>query len=368
MICVKCKQEAPNGLYCALCGFRQDRYRNSRKRGNGQGTAYKRGKTWTGVRPGYATVEDGKLIRRRPTKGGFSTKKEALLWACQNFDSDTPPRLIDLWQSWSENDMLKLSSDKITAYKIARKRLEPIISRRIDTLTVADLQNCVSSACSTFYPARDMKSLLSHLYKRALASNNNKSVTQNLSQFIVLPDNEEKEAQPFTSDEVAAFWSAYEAGDKFVGYILLLCYSGMMPAELLKCQISMIDLDACEIRGAGAKTKSRKKSAIVFPDFLRPVVEDLIKDSNSDKLLPINKDNFYKRYYEALERCNVRKLPPYSCRHTYGTESVKTGLHPAIIQRLLRHSNAKTQERYTHLAGAEIHDAVNQICQPPCQP
>lgn len=331
------------------------------KRGNGQGTAYKRGKTWTAQRPGYSTVEDGKLVRRRPKKGGFATKKEALAWASTSNDTDIiSPRLIDLWNGWSENDMLGLSSNKQTAYRIARKRLEPIIARRIDTLTLDDLQKCVNAACSTYYPAHDMKCLLSHLYKRALASNR-ASVTLNLSQFIVLPALEETEAKPFTEDELKAFWSAYEAGDMFVGYILLLCYTGMMPAELLACKKDMVDIEACEIRGCGAKTKTRRKAAIVFPDFVQPVLVDLLAFSKGDKLVTMNKDRFYDEYYLALERCGARKLPPYSCRHTYGTEAVKLGLHPSEIQKLLRHSNARMQERYIHVASDDLHDAVDKM-------
>lgn len=107
-----------------------------------------------------------------------------------------------------------------------------------------------------------------------------------------------------------------------------------------------------------AKTKSRKKSAIVYPEILRPVVESLLK-SKGEKLLSINKDNFYIEFYDCLERAKVRKLPPYSCRHTYGTEAVKLGVHPAVVQKMLRHSNQRTQERYTHLTSEEAHEAVN---------
>lgn len=374
MICRRCKKDVPDGLYCILCGARQDVQQNTKKRGNGQGTAYKRGKTWTGVKPGYSyseTAEDGKtkLIRRRSYKGGFATKKEALAWASSGGEDLKPlPRLIDLWNGYSQNDMLKLSKNKQTAYKIARNRLESIIGRQIDSLTVDDLQAVVNKECTTYYPAKDVKTVLSKLYQRAMASNSNAGrINQNLADFIVLPALEEQEAEPFTEDEVKAFWAQYEKGDVFTGYILLLCYTGMMPGELLQCKKSMVDLEACEIRGAGAKTKVRKKTAIVFPTFLKPVVEELlnihVENSNTknDKLLTMNKDNFYDEYYKALERAGVRKLPPYSCRHTYGTEAVKLGVHPAVIQKMLRHSNTKTQEKYTHLGSEEAHSAAESM-------
>jgi len=357
MVCRYCHKTAPDGLYCIFCGKRQDVPRQAHKRGNGQGTAYRRGKTWTGVRAGYQFTDEDGLHRKRQTKGGFSTKKEALEWAStKTFLETHSPKLIELWELYETNDLPKLSKSKQTAYKIARKRLEPLMGTQIHLLTLEALQQAVNAA-KTYYPARDCKTVLSQLYKKALASNNG-LVTKNLADYVTLPTLEETEAKPFTEDELKAFWDLYDKGDYFVGYILLMCYSGMMPAELLSCKKSMVDLEKAEIFGCGAKTKSRKKSAIVFPEILRPVVESLLK-TKGEKLLSINKDNFYIEFYDCLERAKVRKLPPYSCRHTYGTEAVKLGVHPAIVQKMLRHSNQRTQERYTHLTSEEAHEAVN---------
>ena len=357
MICRYCHKTAPDGLYCIFCGRRQDVPRQAHKRGNGQGTAYKRGKTWTGVRAGYQYTDDDGLHRKRQTKGGFPTKKEALEWAStKTFLETHSPKLIELWELYEANDFPKLSKSKQTAYKIARKRLEPLMGTQIHLLTLEALQQAINAA-KTYYPARDCKTVLSQLYKKALASNNG-LVTKNLAEYVTLPQLEETEAKPFTTEELKAFWDLFDKNDYFVGYILLMCYSGMMPAELLSCKKSMIDKDKCEIFGCGAKTKSRKKSAIVYPEILRPVVESLLK-SKGEKLLAINKDNFYIEFYDCLERAKVRKLPPYSCRHTYGTEAVKLGVHPAVVQKMLRHSNQRTQERYTHLTSEEAHEAVN---------
>lgn len=377
MACKRCGSETPeNALYCPFCGKPLIDTPRKGRRGNGQGNAYKRGKTWTGRRPGYNYIdEDGTQHRIRPTQGGFATKKEALAWACATVEKEKPlPKLIDLWQGYSENDLLKLSASKQTAYKIARKRLESIINRRIDKLTVDDLQRVVNKECPSFYTAKDVRDLLSNLYQRAMASNeNNGRVTQNLSQFIVMPDYEEKEAVPFTEDEIKKLWTAYEKGDTFVGYILLMCYTGMMTGELLKCKRDMIDMDACEIRNSGLKTKTRKKAAIAFPEFMKPVIEILLQIESTirgDKLVTVGIKWFYKQFYEAIDRAGIdnpesedgrHRLTPYSCRHTYGTEAVKAGFHPAMIQKMLRHSNTKTQEKYTHLAGDDLHAAVNAL-------
>ena len=269
---------------------------------------------------------------------------------------DGSPKLIDLWTQYKENDLPKLSANRQTAYKIARKKLEPLMGRQIHTLRLDELQDTINAACPTFYTARDCKTVLKALYKKAM-SDNGSLVVKNVADFIVLPKSEEAEATPFTEDELKKMWAAFDKGDYFIGYILLMCYTGMMPVELLQCRKEFVDTEKCEISKCGAKTKKRKTAVIVYPEILRPVVESLMK-SKGDKLLAINKDNFYIEFYDCLERCGIEKKVPYSCRHTYGTEAVKLGVHPAIVQKMLRHSTQKTQERYTHLADEEVHEAA----------
>ena len=197
MICTKCKREVQDGPFCSQCGAKQEKAKRSPRRGNGEGSAYKRGKTWTGRAAGYTYAErlpDGTLrtVRKRPTKGGFKTKRDALLWAAQATPerSDQAPTLAELWNGWSDNDLQKLSASKQIAYRKARERLEPVIARRIDELTVDDLQEVINTQATSYYTARDVKNLLSHLYQRAMASNTNRGrVTVNLARFLVLPAN-----------------------------------------------------------------------------------------------------------------------------------------------------------------------------------
>ena len=372
--CIKCGVELPeNAVFCYICGKKQIvEKRKGRQRGHGAGTAYRRGKTWTAQAAGYSyTVEkengDPVLIRRRPTKGGFATKTEALEWAASYSPSKaqkSAPTLADLWQGWSENDMKKLSVDKQAAYKKARERLEPLISRQIDSLTIDDLQQTVNEKAKSYYTARDMKSLLSHLYQRAMASGGSTgTVTVNLSRFIVLPDLEEKAPEPFTEDEVNAMWRSWDDGNIFVGYLLLMIYTSMMPGELLACKTNMIDFDKHEIYGCGRKTKKRKETPIVFPEFISPVLEKLAEKSTSKSggLFGGDTKSFYDAYHTTTRALHIRDLPPYSCRHTTATEAVKKGVELPVVQQIMRHSKLTSTQRYIHVSTEAAHRGVNQL-------
>ncbi len=366
MICRKCQQEVPDGLFCFRCGARQGKsQRAGKKRGNGTGTAFKRGSKWYAQTTRYAFVEqdDGTLVktRRYATKGGFDTKKDAInyLPTLSAKVERKPPKMIDLWKQYEENKFQKLGESKQTSYKIARTRLDSLMDTQITDLTTADLQNVINANSKSYYTARDMKIVLSHLYKIAMAD---QFVSANLSEHIVLPTLEEKEAVPFSEAEVDIMWKAFADGDLFVGYLLLMIYSGMMPGELFACRKDMINFDRCEIWGCGKKTKKRKKEVpIVFAECVKPVIVELCESVDGDMIQPYKKNDWYLRYHDCTKRIGIRDLDPYSCRHTTGTEAAKQNLNASTIQKIMRHSKITTSQRYIHFGDSEAHQGMNLI-------
>lgn len=367
MICVKCGKEAPDAPFCSLCGWKQASKPTARtRRGNGEGYVWKRGGSWyaqvTIYTQAQVTADNKKVYKqKRRTKGGFSTKRDALdyIATLRSAEGRHIPTVLELYTAWEKNDMPKLGESKKCAYKKARERIDDIMGRKIDSLTTAELQALVDAQASSFYTARDMKTLLSHIYKKALPDG---YVAQNLSEFIVLPELDETEGEPFNAEEVQKMWTAYADGDTFIGYLLLMIYTGMMPGELFACGKSMIDYDKREIWGCGKKTRKRKKEVpIVFPEFIAPVLQTLSAISPTDMLQPKGVNQWYDAYHAATQRIGVRDLPPYSCRHTTGTEAAKLNLNAAVIQNVMRHAKITTTQKYIHLGTADAHEAVNKM-------
>jgi len=362
--CRKCSAPLPpSALFCHLCGARQDRpQRRSRTRPNGAGTAYKRGKTWT-AKLCVKTREDGRTWMKPYTKGGFTSRSAALAYAAQlvQVQQDAPSgRTLDhYWQLFKENRLTRLSASKQTAYKIAYNKLESVQFKPVSAIGVKTLQQIINEKAPTYYPARDMKNLLAHLYRLIMADG---EALSSPAALIELPRLEEKESEAFTDTEQAAIWERYSQGDVFLGYILLMMYTGMMPGELLTCRKEHILWDQRKILGCGMKTKHRKETPIVLADYLIPILRALCLFSAGEKLLTMNKDSFYKEYYAALERCGCRRLTPYSCRHTTGTKlDVDQGAAPSVIAKVLRQKTLRVQDRYKHPDMGDALEAVNGL-------
>lgn len=362
MDCIKCGSPLPDGaLYCPQCGRKQVAKKRS-SRPNGSGSVYRRGSSWEcAVTLGYVVQDDGTMKTVRRTKKGFKTKKEAMEYipTLRNAPVRKMPNLLELYTAYTTSQKYKaLSDSRKEKYDIAWKKISSMQFWAIDQLTTFDLQNAVDTHADTYYTARDIKDLFSKLYQTAMPDG---FVTVNLAKFIELPPLNAKEQQPFHDDEIQNLWQDYASGNWWTGYILLMIYTGMMPGELLEARKAQIDREGKQILGAGKKTDTRKAIPIVLADFILPVLDDLCEHTTGDKLIRINKDKFYNTYYESLERAGCRRLTPYSCRHTAATSLALENIPPSVIQKIMRHANFSTTQRYIHVDLEPMHEAVNRL-------
>ena len=338
--------------------------RNYKRRGNGQGSVYKRGRYWQAeIVVGWNS--EGKRIRRY--KGGFETKKAALEYIptliSRPADSKSRIRTVEYYyDSWLKSDAPSLSKSKQCAYRIAWSKMESIRSFPISSLSVVLLRDLVADEAPTHYPARDMKTLLSKVLTLAMAD---QLLTVNMADFIPLPPKNESERQPWNDDELRIIWQAYDQSDVVAAYLLLMIYTGMMPGELDRCTKSMIRIDERKIIGAGIKTDIRKDTPIVLAEIIIPVLQQILSytaDDADQRILYTDRWSFYDAYHAFTASQGIRDLPMYSCRHTTATAlAVGTNVAPSIIQKIMRHAKFTTTQRYIHPDSSDALAGINQL-------
>ena len=334
----------------------------ARSRANGTGSVYKRKD-----RPGWtAQVVDGFKDDGTPRyirKGGFKTKTEALQALPTLKDVKRPvvvPTVSYYYKVFCKGKGAQISVDKQRAYEIAYNRLEPIHRTPINELTVGQLQTIVNETCSSYYPARDVRVLLNHLFRLAAVEGKANPAIPGL---IELPKLNETHRDAFTEEEQIALWLSYEAGNTGAAIPLIMIYTGMMTLEMRLLERSMIHWDTQEIIGAGRKTDERRLKSILIPDDIVPVLLDVASQATSERLFPMGEEDFYAVYYKALTDAGVtRHLTPYSCRHTTATALAVTGnVAPQTVQRVMRWTSTKMMDRYVHSADQDARNALNRL-------
>lgn len=334
----------------------------SRSRANGTGSVYKRKD-----RPGWvAQIVDGFKENGQPNlirKGGFKTKTDAIKALATLKDQERKtiiPTVSYYYKAFCKGKGAQISDDKRKAYEYAFDKLAAIHSTPIDQLTVPQLQAIVNEKCKTYYPARDVRVLLNHIFRLAAVEGKANPAIPGL---ITLPKLHESPRDAFTDEEQIRLWDSYEAGNMAAAIPLIMIYTGMMTGEMRHLEASMIDLEKQQIVGAGLKTEERKKKSILIPDAILPILQDLIDAKPEGPFFPVRDEDFYKVYYQALADSGIqRRLTPYSCRHTTATALAITGqVAPQTVQRIMRWTSTKMMDRYVHPDEDAARKAIRKI-------
>ena len=340
MICRKCAAQVPDGsVFCNLCGVRQEPVKRSRRRGNGLGTVYKRGQTYTAmVVLGYRPVNQGEgIIKKRAikaTKGGFRTRKEALEYLPTLMKNpskrEKTPIFIDVYDQWAKAYADKVSASTMYCYKSAIKYFKPIYAYRFDEVGVEDLQECVSDCPHTRRTKENMKALASLLFKFALPRHWS---DMNYAAFVdAADDTADGTYPPFTPAQLETIRAS-------VGYvphaeeIYCLIYTGMRPTELFSLTASdLYTQDSITWVEGGIKTAAGKGRAVtlspkIAPYFAaraqRPTEYLFPRDDGRRMTAEYFRDTYF---YTALAAMGIQPTPdknhkayyvPYSCRHTF---------------------------------------------------
>lgn len=359
MNCIKCEKEIPEGsIYCNWCGKKQIRESNKGKkvRGNGTGTVYRlpNGKYKIELVLGYV---DGRKVRK--TKSGFKTKKEALEYIpkLQNTHSDIQDiKFSEVYEMWKESHFLHIGKSKQSSYNTAYKRIKPLYFMKMSEIRFADMQKLVDDCPGSFYPKQDIKVLLNKVFEYAII---NQYCTVNYAEHIKLPPLEKPNKDAFTNAEIDKIWDTYKNGDEFSGYVLIMIYTGMRMGEILQILTENVHLEERYMIG-GIKTESGKNRQILIPEKIAPIVEKVC-DHSQRYLLKMDRDAFYNKFYESIEKAGVRRLTPHCCRHTFATLMAKSNVHSSIIKEAAGHANYSTTLGYTHIPLETKLEAVNKI-------
>lgn len=351
MVCInpRCGRDVPDGAtFCPWCGKNQrEKKKAVKRRGNGQGTVYKRGEKYVAcITVGYQN--DGKRV----TRSKIYAKKSDAIAALPGMHAQPVADREKITFGAAYDRMMNTHGQRIgkataDCYKYAMRHFGALLLRRITDIKTDDLQEAVSQCPQGNRTRENMKSAASLTMKWAMQ---NDLISKNYADFIVIKKEEENEREPFTMAEVQQIYSAVGLVP-YADYILCLIFTGFRPNE-------MFSLKKENFHGTyfigGSKTTAGKNRVVPIPKIIAPIVAQLMA-STSDYIFPapgggkMDMSGFRQRYYyPALAQIGVTKRPPYSCRHTYATMLKNIDAPNVDKQRLMGHASFAMTAHYTH--------------------
>lgn len=359
MPCIKCKKEIPEGApFCPWCGKKQAQ-RKRKKRPNGMGTVYKhpgsRAKPWEAQKAGLHI-------------GYYATRFEAE--QALNRLADTPVSdslnltFRQVYDKWLPTHSRTITESGISGYEFAYAHCEPLYDKTFRRLRASDFQSIINNMESQGLSKSScgkVVQLFSQLSQWAIQE---EICHTNYAKFITVTAPQKSTKETFTADQIQ---SIQKAAAPAADIALILLATGCRPNELFAAQVENCHADYFI---SGSKTEAGKNRVIPLNAIGRPAYEKLLqkaKNSGSPRLIDGytgNKEyrNFAKRDWKQLMEEIGADLSPYSCRHTFATLAVKSGVKPELLKQIMGHAAyTTTVDFYTHTNTAELIEATQKI-------
>ena len=360
MLCIKCKAELPEGAaFCHICGKKQNQERKYRKRANGTGCIGKlsgnRAKPWMARKNGVCI-------------GTFATRMEAQKALERLTDTHVTDKynltFKQVYERWHAEHSRKIAPKTLKDYEWAFKLCEPIHDRKIRSILRSDYQALIIAqemkgrSKGTCNKVRVVLGMLGRwAYEEGITQTNN---ADNLSTTA----KQLNERDIFLEADIKAIEkSKLEAAD--IALVLISC--GCRPGELFK--VPLVDCYDDYFIG-GSKTEAGKNRIIpIGKDGLSAYrkIRQKAMDKGSELLIDGYKgshdySNYAKREWKKLmEEIGRVGMTPYSCRHTFITNAIKSGMDLPVLEAIVGHVDRETTRIYTHLRANDLVDAVQGL-------
>ncbi len=320
MNCRKCSAELPEkAVFCPACGVKQAAgARKPKRRGNGQGTAVKRGKTYTAICTKFIA---GKRITF--SKGGFATKKEALDYIpnLKPTPCAVAPKITlgELFARWKPYYAPRVGKTTMQGYNAAFRWLQKLHPIPFVSLSTDDWQDCVDACPRGRRTKENIKSLGMALYRYAATL---RVVEHNYAQYIWCGSGTTGTRPPVTMEELEIIRQAIGRED-YADYVYCMCYTGFRPTAFLSLTKADFDPENGCLSG-GIKTRAGKNRIVTISPKIMPIIRRCA-ESAAPYLFPsletgqkMSEAEFRNDVFKPLmRRLNIKGRTPYSCRHTF---------------------------------------------------
>lgn len=289
----------------------------------------------------------------------FSTYNEAyaalIKYNANPYDISKTISMEELYERWSKDYFPNISPGDISSYKNCWRYFEPLYGTNVRTIRARHLKEAILHASANgrnITPNLQMKSkiLFNLMFDYAVEY---EITDMNYARNFNLPPMVRHEVKEklqhhtaITRDELEILWNNRDI-DIWVDALLIQCYSGWRPNELLSLQIENISLEEGIFVG-GSKTEAGKDRPVPIHSRIRPLVESLYHEAVSEGRETLFKGGYkanplyhtYRLHFlKMVEKLGLNKtLTLHSPRCTFATMAKECGVDEYALKYMLGHA------------------------------
>jgi integrase len=343
------------------------------RRDNGEGTwGYSEARGafyWAG----RIRLRDGTTTRKWIYRKKQGDLKKAVRELKKKVESGAPLKrstLKDFLTYWLD-DVIDKTKEPETAqrYRITvEKHILPHLGNvAMDDLSVEHVQRWLTTLTEKgLAPAtvRKYKESFGYAMKRAVAE---RRIQWNPVEHAETVKGKSAERNPWSADETRAFLTASRPSRCWIAYVVA-AHTGLRVSEICTLKWDHIDFEKGLVNVPGTKTEA---SANVLP-LPRPVSEALkarkaMQQPPSPYVLPNAKgkplapETVSHEFVRDVRSAGLRQITFHDLRHGAATLLHGAGVHPEVIQKVLRHKTRRMTAHYTHFDIERMREALSLL-------
>ena len=310
--------------------------------------------------------------RRKSTKRGFATKREAEEWL-RNFlikqKADFDMKFEDFWKMYYADIETRLREHTMRTkkYIVELKILPYFGNKRVNDITAADIRQWQNELIKMGYSPTYLKTInnqLSAIFNYAVRYYDLKS--NPCAKAGSMGKSKAEEMDFWTGEEFRKFIDSVM--NKRLSYMafMTLYWTGMRLGELLALNPKDVDLEKRTIsitksyQRLGKKDvitppkTPKSKRVITVPEFLAADIKDYMDSlydlQENDRLFPITKYYLEHEMQRGIKESGVKRIRVHDLRHSHASMLIELGFSPLEIANRLGHEKVETTlNTYAHL-------------------